>query len=259
MVILKDNQIINKICIKCELEKSIDRFISGKTNGKIYYRNICKDCNRIYHRVYQNSYYRKNAESLRKYDKQLRIKNKEKNKAQRIKNKNKKYLRDKIYRQSERGRTKIAENARKRKRNNLEEFKRKRNDYVNKKRKMDPCFKLRISISRTITMALKNAKSSKFGKSIMDYLPYTIEELKIYLEKQFEPWMTWKNHGNYVLDNWDDNDPSTWVWQLDHIIPKYKLLYSSMEDENFKKCWALENLRPLSAKQNIIDGVRRNR
>jgi len=30
-----------------------------------------------------------------------------------------------------------------------------------------------------------------------------------------------------------------------------------MEDENFKKCWALENLRPLSAKQNIIEGNRR--
>ena len=29
-----------------------------------------------------------------------------------------------------------------------------------------------------------------------------------------------------------------------------------MEDDNFKKCWALENLRPLSAKQNIVDGVR---
>jgi hypothetical protein len=29
-----------------------------------------------------------------------------------------------------------------------------------------------------------------------------------------------------------------------------------MEDENFKKCWSLENLRPYSAKQNIIDGAR---
>lgn len=29
-----------------------------------------------------------------------------------------------------------------------------------------------------------------------------------------------------------------------------------MEDENFKKCWALSNLRPLSAKQNVLDGNR---
>lgn len=32
-----------------------------------------------------------------------------------------------------------------------------------------------------------------------------------------------------------------------------------MEDENLKKAWALENLRPLSAKQNQIDGSRRTR
>jgi hypothetical protein len=31
-----------------------------------------------------------------------------------------------------------------------------------------------------------------------------------------------------------------------------------MVDEEFKKCWALSNLRPLSAKQNILDGNRRN-
>lgn len=37
------------------------------------------------------------------------------------------------------------------------------------------------------------------------------------------------------------------------------LPYTSMEDENFQKCWALSNLRPLSAKQNNSDGVRRIR
>jgi len=30
-----------------------------------------------------------------------------------------------------------------------------------------------------------------------------------------------------------------------------------MEDENFKKCWSLDNLRPLSAKINILDGNKR--
>jgi hypothetical protein len=57
------------------------------------------------------------------------------------------------------------------------------------------------------------------------------------LEKQFEPWMNWQNHG--VYKNWDDNDQSTWTWQIDHIIPQSDLPYTSMEDENFKKCWAL--------------------
>lgn len=32
-----------------------------------------------------------------------------------------------------------------------------------------------------------------------------------------------------------------------------------MDCEEFKKCWALENLRPLSAKQNNYDGVSKTR
>jgi hypothetical protein len=28
-----------------------------------------------------------------------------------------------------------------------------------------------------------------------------------------------------------------------------------MADDNFKKCWSLENLRPYSAKQNQLDGI----
>lgn len=34
-------------------------------------------------------------------------------------------------------------------------------------------------------------------------------ELKRHLEKLFEPWMNWNNHGRYT-NNWNDQDPSTW-------------------------------------------------
>lgn len=30
-----------------------------------------------------------------------------------------------------------------------------------------------------------------------------------------------------------------------------------MNDDNFKKCWVLENLRPYNAKQNLIDSNKR--
>jgi len=61
--------------------------------------------------------------------------------------------------------------------------------------------------------------------------------------------------GKYNILTWNDKDYTTWTWQLDHIIPRSNLPYSSMTDENFKKCWALENLRPYSAKLNLLDGV----
>ena len=71
--------------------------------------------------------------------------------------------------------------------------------------------------------------------------------------------MNWNNHGTYNPKTWDDNDQSTWKWQLDHIIPHSTFKYTSFNDSEFKKCWALENLRPYSAKQNIIDGATRIR
>lgn len=67
--------------------------------------------------------------------------------------------------------------------------------------------------------------------------------------------MNWNNHGKYDPKTWDDNDPNTWTWQLDHIIPHSEFKYTSTEDEEFKKCWALNNLRPYSAKKNLIDGA----
>lgn len=32
-----------------------------------------------------------------------------------------------------------------------------------------------------------------------------------------------------------------------------------MEDNEFQRCWSLDNLRPLSSKQNFLDGVRGTR
>ena len=93
--------------------------------------------------------------------------------------------------------------------------------------------------------------------SILKYLPYTIEDLKLYLESKFEWWMNWDNWGMYDVKTWDDNNSLTWTWNIDHIIPQSYFKYVSMEDEEFKRCWALENLRPYSAKQNILDGNRR--
>lgn len=107
--------------------------------------------------------------------------------------------------------------------------------------------KLRKRCSHSIRRALKHDKKTSF----INKLPYTIKELKNHLESQFESWMTWENWGSYVLEHWDDDDSSTWTWQIDHIIPQSKLPYDSMNHPNFKKCWCLTNLRPLNSKHNL--------
>lgn len=132
--------------------------------------------------------------------------------------------------------------------------KKKAAEWARNRRKTNVFFKMRGIVSTSIGQSLKQNGSSKRKKSCWSFLPYTEKELFFYLEKQFEPWMNRNNHGNYRAKQWDDNDQSTWTWQIDHIIPHSTFNYTSMESQEFQDCWALSNLRPLSAKQNLIDG-----
>lgn len=110
------------------------------------------------------------------------------------------------------------------------------------KRKNDIIWKLKKNIGSAIARALRNNKEcSSFEK-----LPYTVEQLKQHLERQFEPWMTWENWGtarNYSSENR--------TWNIDHIIPQSELKYQTLEEVNFLKCWSLDNLRPLDTIENI--------
>ena len=139
---------------------------------------------------------------------------------------------------------------------NKQELSEYNQQYTKNRIKTDPAFKLRSYVSHAIGSGLKRNGTSKSGNSIIKYLLYSFADLKIHLELQFEPWMTWENHGKYVVKTWDDSDQSTWCWNIDHIIPQSKFYFISMEDLDFTKCWALDNLRPLSAKQNILEGGR---
>lgn len=157
--------------------------------------------------------------------------------------------------------------------NNKEEIKLQKRDYYEANKELilqnhreyereklhDPVFRLRKYASTLIRQRLQKQESSKFGESITEYLSYTIQELKTHLEAQFESWMNWNNQGKYDPRTWNDNDSSTWAWQLDHIVPQAALPYTSMADDNFRKCWSLNNLRPLNAKQNLLDGALRTR
>lgn len=93
---------------------------------------------------------------------------------------------------------------------------------------------------------------------IWKYLSYTLGELKQHLESQFEPWMTWNNYGRYNSKIWNDDDSSTWTWNVDHIIPHANFIFTSVDDINFTECWSLDNLRPYSSKKNILKNIKEN-
>lgn len=226
-----------KKCSKCKIYLEVFKF-SKRKYAKDGLKSICKDCVKK-HRL-------ENLEHYNKIDKKSRLKNKEKRNI-----KSKKYYLDNKNSKKEYDRIYYLKNKEKKLNNNIKNIK------IRKLK--DNSFKLRCTISSTINKYLKKNNSCKNKKSCLKYLNFTIKELKEHIEFLFEPWMTWENRGIYKVNEWDDNDKSTWKWQLDHIIPQSDLPYTSMDDENFKKCWALSNLRPYSAKQNLLDGINRVR
>jgi len=155
--------------------------------------------------------------------------------------------------------------------NSMPEVKARNNQRQKNKKKNNPSFRLRKYVSDQIYRALKKQGSSKNGKSAGDYIldEVYMSSLFAHIEKQFSApenltqdgkvWMTWENHGRYNRDEWNDNDPNTWKWQIDHIIPQSEFPIDSLDHQNIMKCWALDNIRPLSAKQNVIDGCLKTR
>lgn len=224
------------IC-KYDLELITENFKQSQYTNKfgtttIYWSSYCNKCQADK----TKEWHQNNKEKCRENEKRYRLNNTDKVKKRKIEYKKK-------------SKNKISEYNR----NYRVQHREIRKTQDKQRRQNDIAFRLRKLISRSVSKAI-----SKNG-SITKHLSYSIQELKNYLEQQFESWMSWSNHGIYNSKTWNDNDQSTWTWNIDHIIPQSELQYTSMKDENFHKCWALENLRPYSSKQNIIDGASRVR
>lgn len=110
------------------------------------------------------------------------------------------------------------------------------------KRRATPQGKLENTIRAGIHVEI--TRGSKRGRKTFDLLGYTAENLKAHIERQFQPGMSWDNY-------------SLHGWHIDHIKPVSAFNYSTPDDPDFRACWALTNLRPLWAKDNLSKGARR--
>lgn len=224
-----------KICTRCKIQKEAKitnfRWLRNIQQWYVYCRICEKERNIIYraknreyinkrHREYMSEYCKnsKNKEKVLEYQRDYREKNKKELSEKK-----------KIYGQL--------------KKDSIRNYKKQ----YNRKKRKDPCNKVRCNVSRLIHNALKKKNSNKRGISCFKYLKYTPQQLKHHLESQFESWMSWDNYGIYKLNG-------ERKWNIDHIMPQSKLPYDSMDHPNFQKCWALENLRPFDAKENIKKG-----
>lgn len=257
---IRKKRIINKICSKHNYNKK--EIINGFK--KRFRCSICiKEKNRERyinnkHEILlkQKEYTKNNKDKKRKSDKDYSIKNKEnlkiKHKIYREKNK----ILLKIKKKEYYDKTKEADKARSKiyRLKNKDRISKNKRLYKNNKIKNDKIYALRTTISRSIHRYLAKSGRKK-NKSCIDYIGYDPKILVFHIENYFNrpenEWMCWENRGIYNPKTWDDNDKSTWTWQLDHIIPQSKFDFSN--EKKIKECWALSNLRPYPAKLNIIE------
>ncbi|MDO3431151.1 hypothetical protein QWJ46_00490 [Rhizobium sp. CBN3] len=101
----------------------------------------------------------------------------------------------------------------------------------------------RARLNRSIYGGIYKSLSdgAKAGRKWELLVGYTIDDLMAHLEKKFTPGMSWDNYGD---------------WHIDHEVPKSAFNYETPEHLDFKRCWALNNLRPMWAKANISKGNR---
>lgn len=206
----KKFQEINK---KYRTGESREKYLESKK--KSYHNNKSKI------KLEQKEYYLKNKEKINQSNRSNYIKNKEKYNSQ-----------SKTWRENNPERNKELKKIW------YEKNKHKRAEQTKLRKEKDPLFKLKTAISNRIRNGVKSTGFCKNFKT-KEILGCTYEEFKIYIESQFESWMTWENYGKY-------NGELNHGWDLDHIVP----LATAKTEEDVIKLNQYKNFQPLCSKIN---------
>jgi len=216
-----------KQCRVCGEWKLLSEFYKTRK----YYLSACKECIQKRHRQYyqthkeeanqyREKYYQAHKEHYAQYRKEYYKTHKRKYarycKAYREKYKEHFILYDRKYGQTHR---------------------KEINEYRKQKRKIDPKFKLNRDISRVILRSLKGNKNGRHWESLVGY---TVNDLIKHLKKTLPK--------GYTLQDFMDGSKL----HIEHIIPISAFNFDNYNQIDFKRCWALSNLRLLPAHENFI-------
>lgn len=115
----------------------------------------------------------------------------------------------------------------------------KANQYGRMRRQTDPLWRLSAHMRVRLHRLLGGMKARRSWRA---FVPYSAEQLKAHIERQFLPGMTWQNHGK---------------WHVDHIVPLSAFKITGPNCPEFRAAWSLTNLRPLWARDNMRKSARR--
>lgn len=100
----------------------------------------------------------------------------------------------------------------------------------------DPAFRAKEIIKRRFQKLVKGVGHG--SARMMKLIGCSPQELRSWIEGQWEEWMTWDNLG----------PPRLGYWQVDHIIPCS--WFDQEDQQDLEVCWHYLNLRPLCAVEN---------
>lgn len=208
---------MSKTCTSCNKTFSLNSFYF-RNKAKGWLTSCCKMCHK--NKV-------KNLPSQSKTARKIRNKKYyEKNKSELIRKATVHYIENKSKRLSQ------MKQYRKANKNKIMEHQAKREKYLLKN---DPTFRLQKNLRSRLNKALQHGY--KTGSAIKD-LGCSIAELKIYLESNFQPGMTWNNYGQ---------------WHVDHIRPLSS--FDLTNPTQLNAACHYSNLQPLWAKDNLSKGA----
>jgi hypothetical protein len=210
---------MESICCRCKVSKSYDEFCKDK-HAPLGIARACRACKSEQGRAYRQREGVKEAASAR-------AKKHYQNNKEKVAARHRKWAEDNSGRMKE-----LQRNWNERNREHTAAK-------MRNKRRTDDLFHLKSVVSNSVYRAIRQRLNASKDDDTWIALSYTPQQLKEHLESQFEDWMTWDNYG---------------LWHIDHIYPHSKFQYETLEDEAFKLCWSLENLRPLEATENIRKG-----
>ena len=106
----------------------------------------------------------------------------------------------------------------------------------NKKRILNPQYRLSKRMRNGIGKSLKGNKNNNRWEKLVNY---DVKQLKKHLESTMPDGYSW-------------NDFLSGNLHIDHIIPISAFNFSDIEHIDFMRCWNLDNLQLLPAKENLI-------
>lgn len=110
-----------------------------------------------------------------------------------------------------------------------------RREYRKKRRRIDLKYNLNCRISSAIWCSIRGNKNNRHWE---DLVGYTLEDLIKKLNKTMPEGYNWQNYIEGKL-------------HIDHIVPISAHNFDNPNQIDFKRCWSLNNLQLLPAKENI--------